>query len=300
MECKEELHSILPNDVDFNSLKFYKMPFIEIPNLIKKRSVLLKDGLAFVPEDQLGSLFVTLFRRNLCSSFAYSREIAVTLSGDVRITKIFETFPNSVSARMCDNGIYGPVSIEELDDLAETSFPLCMRVLHEALKAKHHLTNGGRVQYCLFLKGIGLNLEDAMCFWKTEYMKKETTESFIREQMYSIRHLYGVVGGKRDYKPYNCVKIMDSTIGPRDNHGCPYKHMSSEKLVQKLVACGLMTTDANEIADLAKKNLPLAACSRYFELFHDYAIENTFSHPNKYYEKSRAVHEDVDISDKYL
>ena len=51
------------------------------------------------------------------------------------------------------------------------SAPLCMRHLHEKLVENHHLRHGGRMQYGLFLKGVGLSLEDALRFWQTEFTK---------------------------------------------------------------------------------------------------------------------------------
>lgn len=54
---------------------------------------------------------------------------------------------------------------------AKTSYPLCMRFLHEALRTNHHLRHNGRLQYGLFLKGIGVNLQDSMRFWREEFTK---------------------------------------------------------------------------------------------------------------------------------
>ncbi|MBN3270993.1 PRI2 primase, partial [Polyodon spathula] len=51
------------------------------------------------------------------------------------------------------------------------SYPLCMRHLHKALRENHHLRHGGRMQYGLFLKGIGLTLEQALQFWRSEFIK---------------------------------------------------------------------------------------------------------------------------------
>lgn len=39
------------------------------------------------------------------------------------------------------------VSIEDLDMLADRSMPLCMRVLHKALRREHKLKHWGRLQY---------------------------------------------------------------------------------------------------------------------------------------------------------
>lgn len=47
-----------------------------------------------------------------------------------------------------------------------------MKQMFSALKADHHLRHNARLQLGLFLKGIGLSLEDAMTFWRSEFCKK--------------------------------------------------------------------------------------------------------------------------------
>lgn len=46
----------------------------------------------------------------------------------------------------------GDVTIDQLDSLAETSYPLCMRELHRTLRQNHKLKHDGRLQHGLFLK----------------------------------------------------------------------------------------------------------------------------------------------------
>lgn len=69
------------------------------------------------------------------------------------------------------NSVDGQVSRHMIDELSAKSFPLCMRQLHEAFRHNHHLRYGGRLQYTLFLKGIGMTLEDVLTMWREEFSK---------------------------------------------------------------------------------------------------------------------------------
>ena len=64
--------------------------------------------------------------------------------------------------------------------LAQTVFPLCMQQLHDNLRAAHKLRYFGRMQYGLFLKGIGLSLEEALRFWKMEFTRTMDGDKVIR------------------------------------------------------------------------------------------------------------------------
>ncbi len=47
-----------------------------------------------------------------------------------------------------------------------------MRQLNDHLRHEHHLRHFGRMQYGLFLKGIGMTVDDAMKFWRMEFTMK--------------------------------------------------------------------------------------------------------------------------------
>jgi len=112
-----------------------------------------------------------------------------------------------------DYSVQAPASGDQItpdmiDGLAATSMPLCMKTLHQALKTQHHLKHGGRMQYGLFIKGIGLQMDDAIAFWKQEFCKKISVDDFNKKYAYNIRHNYGKEGKRKDYTPYNCMKII--------------------------------------------------------------------------------------------
>ena len=50
----------------------------------------------------------------------------------------------------------GEVTLDQLDNLSESSYPLCMRELHRTLRQNHKLKHDGRLQYGLFLKVVVL------------------------------------------------------------------------------------------------------------------------------------------------
>jgi DNA primase large subunit len=41
-----------------------------------------------------------------------------------------------------------------------------MTIMYERLAAEHHLKHDARIEFSLFLKHIGLPLEQAMLFWR--------------------------------------------------------------------------------------------------------------------------------------
>ena len=73
--------------------------------------------------------------------------------------------------------------------LSKESFPPCMRHLHESLRRDHHLKHFARLQYGLFLKNIGLTLEQALAFWRAEFTKKMDVDKVqIITAVCSLKH----------------------------------------------------------------------------------------------------------------
>lgn len=90
------------------------------------------------------------------------------------------------------------IRAEMVDDLARKHFPACMRNLHDALKRDRHLKHLGRLQYGLFLKVLGLSIEEAITFWRKSF-SNITDDKFSKEYKYNIRHSYGLEGKRANY-----------------------------------------------------------------------------------------------------
>ena len=125
--------------------------------------------------------------------------------------------------------------LEELPAAMEQSAPLCMRRSFAVLKAQHHLKDGGRMQLGLFLKGIGLSMENALVFWKTEFMLGgKTAEAFDKQYRYNFEHQYGQAGSRIDYTPYACGKVIGAPLDPSGATGCPFRNSRVQDLTSML------------------------------------------------------------------
>ncbi|GLG98483.1 DNA primase large subunit [Gryllus bimaculatus] len=179
------------------------------------------------------------------------------------------------------------VAEEDLDALSQESFPPCMRQLHESIRKTHHAKHGARLQYGLFLKGIGLPLEESIKFWKTELTKIMTREK--KEYLYSIRHSYGQEGRRVSYTPYSCAKILSETIGIGDCHGCPFKHNSAQILKNRFESYGIPPSGLQIIMNLVFEGQYQLACSKYFEIIHSSTLEKVICDPNEFFKQSQKI-----------
>jgi DNA primase large subunit len=160
------------------------------------------------------------------------------------------------------------ISARNIDTLS-SSFPLCMQNLHRSLRRDAHLKHFGRLQYTLFLKGIGLNLEEALVFWRGGF-NKITDDTFNKEYRYNVRHSYGDVGGDSNrrgngYSPFSCQKILtEHPPGPGEAHGCPYRHFSTDNLTALLQQVGVNDHEVlRGVKEDKEKQKFHLACNRY-------------------------------------
>ncbi|XP_074847205.1 DNA primase large subunit [Carettochelys insculpta] len=274
-------------------LVFYKVPLPDAMDLFRVRRVYLQNGIAYVPHSDIVSIVLNNYRIKLSKALALTARLLPAVQSDERLQPLLNHLSRSyIGPDYSIQKNTGKISLEHIDALSVKSFPLCMRQLHKALRDNHHLRHGGRMQYGLFLKGIGLTLEQALQFWKSEFIKgKVDADKFDKGYAYSIRHNYGKEGKRTDYTPYSCMKIILSNPPAQgDYHGCPFRHSDPELLKQKLQSYKIPPSGITEIMELVKGMHYQLACQKYFQLTHDVAdIGFSLNHPNQYFVESQKL-----------
>uniref|UniRef100_A0A914V610 DNA primase large subunit n=1 Tax=Plectus sambesii TaxID=2011161 RepID=A0A914V610_9BILA len=81
------------------------------------------------------------------------------------------------------------------------------------------------IQYTLYLKEIGLPLSEAVKFWSEEYAQKtiksgkkvglrqHSWSQNQRKYEYSLRHMYGLEGGRKNYSAHCCKSLQNRSDG---------------------------------------------------------------------------------------
>lgn len=307
VDSKERQILIKQNKINFNMKPnqpnmFYKIPFEEALDLVRTRKVFLQDGYCYCSSVEMVSIISTKFRLELSRSLASLMNHLPHLEENHRLLPIFQTIYSNLvkrkkADRMHESGQKEQIIPEMIDELSVTSFPPCMRSIHELLRLNHHIKHYGRLHYGLFLKGIGLGLEDALAFFREEFIQSMTPEKFAKEYSYNIRYNYGKEGKKVNLSAFSCSKIQNGNQpGTGDSHGCPFKHYDVNNLTKMLKKHNIEEENILEMVDLSKQQQFSAACNCYFACKNKgIRLPNGITHPNQYYNDSRKIAKNIYI-----
>ncbi|KAH9772525.1 DNA primase large subunit [Citrus sinensis] len=256
---------------------FYKVPFEEVPELVAGRRVYIHKGHAYVAMHQVVSLVVTQFRSNLSKALILTnRKWTSTIREQEkdRLTPIVEALSMSyLGPDYSQTKEFGEISIKDLDQLARSSFPLCMRHLFDKYVFRRLFTFLLSLTLCvsLYAKGVGLRMEDALAFWKAEFSHKVGAERFDKEYAYSIRHNYGKEGKRTIRSETNGVHVT--------SYGLYTLFLSKDHFLDSW--CG------------RSSRLPLSsfqlACTLTFEAVHSSSCDAGINHPNQYFSDSHKI-----------
>lgn len=271
----------------------YKIPFADALDLFRTRKVYLEGGFAYVPLKDIVAIILNEFRAKLSKALALTARSLPAVQSDERLQPLLKHLSHSYTGQdYSAQGNAAKISLDQIDSLSTKSFPPCMRQLHKALRENHHLRHGGRMQYGLFLKGIGLTLEQALQFWKQEFTRGNMdADKFDKCYSYNIRHSFGKEGKRTDYTPFSCMKIiLTNPPSQGDYHGCPFHHSDPELLKQKLQSYKISPGGINQILDLVKGTHYQVACQKYFEMIHN--VDDcgfSLNHPNQFFFESQRI-----------
>ena len=289
----------------FESETFFKVDWTRVTDLVEKRRAFMRGGQAWVPIKEQSSLVLAEFQSRLLRDLELTARALPRLDEDDRLLPVLSHlsmgFLAGISTDYSGSSITadGSVTITAgmVDALVKTHAPLCMKNLHHSLTATGHLKHYGRLQYNLFLKELGLPVEEALVFWRRSF-KNMTDDKFNKEYRYNIRHGYGLEGRRMNYPAKSCARILtQDQPGPQDSHGCPFRHFSTTNLSTAMVQhYGLSTAEQSEILASVKQGHYHVACTRIFEITHQKqgvkkgqgldGRGETVTHPNRYFESS--------------
>mmetsp|Transcript_20504 Transcript_20504/g.59414 ORF Transcript_20504/g.59414 Transcript_20504/m.59414 type:complete len:476 (+) Transcript_20504:64-1491(+) len=273
--------------------KIYQVPFTHALDLVQHRQVLVRRGMAYIPESKLVNLVTARFRASLSRQLVLLSSVPATpglqrtqgfLKNVATIHAIKDEFRSNLDSLMDLTATNVPDHIKHM--------PLCMAQLQMALQKEKHLKHWGRLQYGLFLKGAGLSLEDALAYFERMFVGKGFTKAYA----YNWRHMYGREGKRANYPPYSCSKVISSNApNANEHHGCPYKHGTVQEVSSMLARLGVNAQQQKGIiAQQLSHNYQLA-CVEHFKVTHpgvdsnqQVSTDNLGNHPNAWFSASVA------------
>ncbi|CAH0399042.1 unnamed protein product [Chilo suppressalis] len=271
--------------------------------LVAKREVELKNGVAFIPCSKWKQFLTILFFMNL--SQRLNKTNVEVLVSDPRILDLLDKLKGQINPLLRINHSRQVLYSTQVDKQSQ-NFPPCMLNLHQQLRKRHRLPHTQRFYYSLFLKDIGMPVDEAVNFWRTEYQQMpngthsccHNWEKDEKKFVYGIRHMYGLEGCRKSYSSVNCHRIQ-SEDNSCNAVGCPFKIFEHERMLHIL---NMDSTEPilSQIYELKSRYNYTAACMKYMQSKHlvmktKCDIENaTFNFtPVKFYDNASMKSNDV-------
>lgn len=186
-----------------SSETFFEVDFEKVPLMVASRGVYVKKGKAYVPMTEQVNIVMLEYKTYLQRALESISKLLSQLEEDDRIRPILLNVEKQYIGFNYNDGpaSTGTVTASEVDNLVQRHAPLCMRNLSDNLKHDRHLKHDGRLQYGLFIKGMGLSVEEALIYWRTAF-SNTAPDKFSKDYAYNIRYNYGLEGKRTNYNPY--------------------------------------------------------------------------------------------------
>lgn len=175
------------------------------------------EGIAIVSCNQWNDLLVDLFRSIYVKSlFHICRSMSSLAENNLKVEYLRDKINCYYNSKVAFwNKINEVVSLENLNQNKQF-LPPCMSLSLNLLYTNHRLAHDPRYRLTLFLKEIGVPLNDTLMLFKNEYSKCSTSgstcthtwEKHYKSIEYNVRHTYGTVGSKKTYQMPSCLVMQ--------------------------------------------------------------------------------------------
>ena len=268
---------------------YYEAPLSICTSLLARGYFPLKGKVYVTPKD-LKVIATDIYRSGLQLALEEAQKVEIT---DERLLRLFGLLkdPDFDFGYKINPAKNRGINLQNLNQLADTHFPPCMKKLFYKLSTESHLKHFGRLQLGLFIKGIGLSLDESLEFWRKKFTEKITLEKFNKGYKYNIEHSYGKAGKMADYSPWSCTKITKMpkpALG--EHHGCPFRHSDKSELITLLGTYQGLRPEVKKWIMERHEFEPQVSCIRLFEDVRPRAdsvsTQKVGIHPNSFFDAS--------------
>ncbi|XP_050440714.1 DNA primase large subunit-like [Adelges cooleyi] len=290
-QYKDKQHEPCGDNCD---LEHITVPWQKCLSLMTEYKVFITKGHACVPCKFWNGLLRDLFRLIYYKSLYQIRRCCSTLpESDLRldyITNRIDMFYNSKVAFWRNN--IENVTFEELN-INRHLLPPCMSLSLDSLFSNHRLAHDSRYLLTLFLKNIGVPIEQTLEMFKQQYSMIDnqgstcthTWNEHHKQIIYNVKHTYGMVGSKKNYNMQSCSFIQKQNSSQlSEEGGCPFVHCSGDKLKKILEKNTTFdNTEIKVINELRNSDRPIEACHWYAQKLFKKTTYLCHSTPVQYY-----------------
>jgi DNA primase large subunit len=306
-DCRlDELPSTARAFLD-SQLQYCKVPISHALKAIRSRSCVVIAGSAIVPLQTVVDGYLAEYRRRLFrglhdAQFVRQRHLSSGTDAALANTmQMLDSFFQRFIVNPNLDTVAAPGDELTANDIAAASshFPLCMRRTDRHLRKEHHLKHHGRWAYGLFLKGIGLSLDESIKLFGSLLTLKASKDFPKSSYAYNIRHMYGKEGKRTSYSSLTCASIIAQppNVDKFDCHGCPFRFKdegSLRALLQQPIPgpngeIKLTTHDIEDLMQDSKDMHYTRACFKHFMATHPglpVHRDSLFRGPTEYYATS--------------
>lgn len=200
-----------------------QVPFEHALSLVSTRSVTLNRGIATVMTPFLGQLLTCLFEETLRRGIEHFGRSANfrQLFQDKRMVELANVLQDLVSKKHSHQVGRGLLLWSQV--AAESFwFPPCMAKMYSMLLRENRLPHEDRFRLTLFLKELGLPVSESLLLWGHFYSRRPGRgatcghgwQTHNRQLRYSVCHMYGLEGARKDYTAHGCRQLQDTDHCP--------------------------------------------------------------------------------------